>query len=249
MGNSDVLAGNHPQQPRASNNNTCSAFSQTVPASHLGPILNVLAGLSEEQCKQVAAAMVNFPTPSPTPAQIHLPNPTTPTQSYLPDPTPLLHTHLPGPTPPPGSPIPPSSIPPLDTGPVFSSLSPSSPARVGPSSPPNPTVPTDAVPPFTANPFPPSPLDAQNPPPPHHSTRSMHPVGTMIILWASLLPPLTRHPPRGQLLLQVLVILYLILFPIIVFLLRIVLFLLTFQEPVSLPIMLKLLLIPIGNLP
>ncbi|PQP92434.1 hypothetical protein Pyn_23112 [Prunus yedoensis var. nudiflora] len=64
MGNSNVLAGNHPHQPRDSNNNTCSNFSahkvntclpaalsQTAPSSHLGPILNVLAGLSEEQCK------------------------------------------------------------------------------------------------------------------------------------------------------------------------------------------------------
>ncbi|KAH0992614.1 hypothetical protein GBA52_004097, partial [Prunus armeniaca] len=57
MGNSNVLVGNHLQQPRDSNNNTYSAFSQTVPSSHLGPILNVLAGLSEEQCKQLTAAM------------------------------------------------------------------------------------------------------------------------------------------------------------------------------------------------
>ncbi|CAB4293450.1 unnamed protein product [Prunus armeniaca] len=57
MGNSNVLAGNHLQQPRDSNNNTCSAFSQTIPSSHLGPILNILAGLLEEQCKQLVAAM------------------------------------------------------------------------------------------------------------------------------------------------------------------------------------------------
>ncbi|BBH02371.1 RmlC-like cupins superfamily protein [Prunus dulcis] len=73
MGNSNVLAGNHPQDPGDSNNNTCSNFlahqvntcppaalSQTVPSSHLGPILNVLAGISEEQCKQLAATMGNL---------------------------------------------------------------------------------------------------------------------------------------------------------------------------------------------